>query len=136
MLSLLGAVQGALIAVLLVVLVRLILRRTWLSALVSALLLSMPFLNEAGTTSTNLVFLFVLASGAVLTFVVFRSGLLALAVALLLDILARNIPIMPSMSHWAAGPGNWTLALLVGVACFGYYASRGGQPLFGTILKG
>ena len=29
---------------------------------------------------------------------------------------------------------NWTLAILVSLALFGFYASRAGQPLFGSIL--
>jgi 23S rRNA G2445 N2-methylase RlmL len=32
-------------------------------------------------------------------------------------------------------PSNWTLAMLIGLALFGFYASRAGQPLFGSILR-
>jgi len=32
---------------------------------------------------------------------------------------------------WAALPGNLSIALVVAVACFGFYAARAGQPLFG-----
>jgi hypothetical protein len=135
MLSLFGAVQGALLMVLVVVLLRLTLRRTWLSAPVTVLVMSLRFLENAGTTTTSLVLLFVVASGAVLTWVVFRSGLLAFAVALLVEIMATNVPMRQNMFHWSAAAGNWTLAALVALACFGFYASRAGQPLFGTILK-
>ena len=38
-------------------------------------------------------------------------------------------------SHWRADASNWTMALIVGLALFGFYASRAGQPLFGSILK-
>jgi len=35
-------------------------------------------------------------------------------------------------SEWAAAPTNWSLALIVTLTCFGFYASRAGQPLFGA----
>jgi hypothetical protein len=37
-------------------------------------------------------------------------------------------------SHWRADASNWTLALLIALTLFGFYASRAGQPLFGSIL--
>jgi len=41
-----------------------------------------------------------------------------------------------SLTGWQLGAaGNWTLAVLLALTLFGFYASRAGQPLFGTILK-
>jgi hypothetical protein len=39
------------------------------------------------------------------------------------------------ISYWSATAGNWTLAAVIGLALFGLYAWRAGQPLFGSILK-
>jgi hypothetical protein len=40
-------------------------------------------------------------------------------------------PFTLQMTHWSASASNWTLALMAGLALFGFYASRSGQPLFG-----
>jgi hypothetical protein len=37
-------------------------------------------------------------------------------------------------SHRRAEASNWTLALLIALTLFGFYASRARQPLFGSIL--
>ena len=39
----------------------------------------------------------------------------------------------PSMPH-AAG-AMWPLLLVLGLAIFGFYSSRKGQPLFGRLLR-
>jgi hypothetical protein len=38
-------------------------------------------------------------------------------------------------SHWSASASNWSIVLLLMLVCFGFYASRSGQPLFGAVLK-
>jgi membrane-bound metal-dependent hydrolase YbcI (DUF457 family) len=38
---------------------------------------------------------------------------------------------LPRTSHWTATASNLTMALVIGLACFGFYAARAGQPLFG-----
>jgi len=35
------------------------------------------------------------------------------------------------VSQWSATPSNWTIAAIIALALFGFYASRAGQPLFG-----
>jgi hypothetical protein len=37
------------------------------------------------------------------------------------------------VSHWSATASNGTIVLLGGIAIFAFYASRAGQPLFGTV---
>jgi hypothetical protein len=47
----------------------------------------------------------------------------------------QTMPLTLDVSDWSAAASNWTLALLVGLTLFGFYASRAGQPLFGSILR-
>jgi serine/threonine-protein kinase len=129
------AIQAALMFVLLLVLVRLTLRRTWLTIPIAALILALPASAQGGTTNTGLVYLFPLATGILLTLLVFRSGLLAFGIAWLVWNVTSNVPMVQDWSHWSAAAGNWTLAALIALALFGFYAARGGQPLFGAILK-
>ncbi|HJZ76663.1 MAG TPA: serine/threonine-protein kinase [Vicinamibacterales bacterium] len=69
---------------------------------------------------------------AMFTFVLIRYGLLAAAVARILAGLCEAIPFTLQVSHWSATPSNWTVAAIVLLAVFGFYASRAGEPLFGT----
>ena len=87
-----------------------------------------------GGAGTWLVWLFPLASGALLTLVVVRFGLLAYAVTWFFSSILTRVPLRLDLSHWAAAPSAWTLALLMALTLFGFYASRAGQPLFGKVL--
>jgi hypothetical protein len=84
---------------------------------------------------TNLIFLFPIVTGILLTLLVFRAGLLAFAVAWYVWTVASNFPMVQDWSHWSAAAGNWTLAALIALTLFGFYAARAGQPLLGAILK-
>jgi cytochrome b561 len=59
--------------------------------------------------------------------------LLSLVVARAMWDLIYTVPMMPVMSHWSAFAGNWTIALLIAVTLLAFYASRAGQPLFGSL---
>ena len=133
MFSVYRATEAALLMVLMIVLIRLASSRTWISVPIAVLVMSLTYLENAGTTNAPFwcMLLFVIGSGALMTWVVFRSGLLALAVAMLVNTEVAAIPMMPTMTHWSATAGNWTLAALVALTAFGFYASRTGQPLFG-----
>jgi hypothetical protein len=96
---------------------------------------TLPASEQAGTTNTMLVYLFPIATGVLLMLVVFRSGLLAFAVAWCVWHVTTTIPMRADWSHWSAAPGNWTFAALVALVLFGFYAARAGQPLFGSLLN-
>ena len=69
----------------------------------------------------------------IITFAIFRFGLLVTAVMILVDNIPTAVPIVPHGPSWAALPGNLSIALVVALACFGFYAARAGQPLFGKL---
>jgi hypothetical protein len=69
------------------------------------------------------------------TLVLLRFGLLALVVGGFADNLATNMPLTLRLSAWWATPAALSLALLVGLALFGFYAARAGQPLFGVSVE-
>jgi hypothetical protein len=52
---------------------------------------------------------------------------------LLVDNIPTAVPFVAHGPAWAAFPGNVSSALVIAVACFGFYAARAGQPLFGTL---
>jgi len=66
------------------------------------------------------------------TFVLIRYGLLVAAIARIVLGVCEAIPFTLNIAHWSATPSNWTIVALLAVAAFGFYASRAGQPVFGT----
>lgn len=129
----LSAIGGALFAALGIVIARLVLRLRWLALSVTALFLSVTATYDMSVMPLSLVF--PLTIGALLTLVAIRYGLLSLVVTWFVWGIITAVPMTLQFSHWRADASNWTLALLVGLALFGFYASRAGQPLFGSILK-
>jgi len=41
--------------------------------------------------------------------------------------------VLNTWPSWASMPGTLSLALVVALACFGFYAARAGQPLLGKL---
>ena len=130
------ALISTLIISLLFIVLRLITRRAWLAAAIGVVLTTA--ISNGGTAVSGgwVELLFVFAVIAASTVVLFRYGLLALAIALLIDDVATSIPLTPHLSAWWAGASTLTLMALAAMAAFGFYASRAGQPLFGAILTG
>ena len=130
----LGAVEGALLTVLIIVVLRLALRKIWVALVVTALLVSVTFMQYmSGTGQIGLVF--PLINGALFTFIAYRFGLLPLVITRFIYSVVLRMPVMLDASHWAAAPALWTLAVLLALSLFAFVASRGGQPIFGTWLE-
>jgi hypothetical protein len=125
---------GGLITVLGLVLLRLLLRRTALVVAVASPVLMFTGANFMGSTS-QWMWLFPLAQGVVIALVTVRFGLLTLVVARFVWHLLNRVPMTGDVSNWSAAASNWSLLLLVALVCYGFYASRAGQPLFGTVLR-
>jgi hypothetical protein len=69
----------------------------------------------------------------VVTTMVVRYGLLVSAVASGVSNVLQAVPMTVSLSHWSATTSNLAIAAVVGLTFFGFYASRAGQPLFGSL---
>ena len=131
--QILDAVVGALLAVLVIVVLRLTLKRNWLAMPLSAVLLSTSLSYLGG--SGPLALMFPILGGVIVTGVTVRFGLLALVVARVVWNLIYVVPLMPDMRHWSAAAGNWTIALLIMLTLWAFYASRAGQPVLGSLLR-
>jgi serine/threonine-protein kinase len=103
-----GALEGALLTVLVFVVLRLVLRRASLAIAVGIVLM---------------------------TLVVVRCGLLATIAALYFSNAVTNLPLRLDFAHWAGTPSLWALLVFIAMAFFAFSASRAGQPLFGRLLN-
>jgi hypothetical protein len=123
----------AMFAVLCYVLLRLALRRTSFAVAAAVALGVLVQANQVLTSAAPMwmAALFELSVIAIITTIVVRYGLLVTAVASSVAKVLQNIPLTLSLSHWTATTSNLTIAMILALTLFGFYASRAGQPLFG-----
>jgi serine/threonine-protein kinase len=128
-----NAMQNAMFTALCFVLVRAISGRTWVAATAATLMFSTFVLGEAGDSLVGSIAFALLFSGAyIITLVYF--GLVAQVVAFFVQMSLVNAPITADMSKLYAATSVWLIVMIAGLAVFGFYASRAGQPLFGHLL--
>jgi Protein kinase domain len=108
--------------------------RVWGGTLFAAGLLTFFVITE-GSSDMPLVRLgFVIAFVVPMVGSLYYGGLLSLVVAFFVNQILNNAPmtLQPSMPH---APAAFAAMLIVfALAAFGFYTSRGGQPLFGRLL--
>jgi hypothetical protein len=128
-----NSVQSALLIVLVFVALRLLMKRTW--AAVASGIVVVAAASNGTLWPGGIVWidaLFAVAAMGLITFAIFRVGLLATIVTLAVDNLVSTVPFTGHMFHWSATPGIATLVLVLALGVLGFRAARGGQPLFGT----
>ena len=128
-----GSLQIALFVALVFVVFRLLLRRGWLAVTAGVLLITLVSNNGAAISGGWINFAFQLAVTALMTVCVFRYGLLATSVAMIVDNTVTAVPLSLHPSAWWATGSDLTLTAMVALAVFGFYAARTGQPLFGAL---
>ena len=109
-------------------------RRVWGGTVLAGGLLSIFILGEAGSGPMWIILIFIAAFVIPLLATLVYFGLLPVVIAFFVNQALNNSPLtlQPSMPY--ASSGLWAAAIVVGLAVFGFYASRRGQPLFGRLL--
>ncbi len=135
-----GLLNGLFVAVFIVlgyVMLRLMLRRTILATAATVILLGVvqapQVLQSSGPWWITAAFQLVIVAGV--TVLVVRYGLLVTVVAIGIINVVGNMPLTLSLSHWTAMTSDLVIATVIGIAAFGFYASRAGQPLFGNFSE-
>jgi serine/threonine-protein kinase len=127
-----GSVQTAFVVVMVFVGLRLIVRRTWIAVAVGVLLVTAAVMQNPPTGGVLWLHgIIQLVTIGIITFAIFRFGLLVTTMMILVDNIPTAVPMVTHGPSWAALPGQLSIALVVAVACFGFYAARAGQPLLG-----
>jgi serine/threonine-protein kinase len=108
---------------------RLVLRKAALAAAVPWLLV---FLNFAG--GENPLFEMTGASliATIFLLLLFRSGLLGLAVGFGVFSVLATAPLTPDFSRWFSGYGLFCVAIVLAIALYGFWAARGGTVFSGA----
>jgi hypothetical protein len=125
---LLNALQFALAGAFLAVLLRLIVRKTWIAVGIG-LFVAMPFV-PGGAASFGWELVFVVAAPLLLFALFFRVGLLALFAMGVTQVFIR-VPITLDPDSWYFGRSLVVLLILAGVAAFAFLVSLGGRPALG-----
>ncbi|MBD3872293.1 MAG: protein kinase, partial [Acidobacteria bacterium] len=117
-----------LLIVLILVILRLLLRRTWL-AVAAAFVLGIGAYWPA-YSSPAVYLIFISLSLVVFIGVLFRYGFLSIVVSSAVGALLTGIPITYQVSSWTFGGTVVALALVLGLAIYGLRIALAGRPLF------
>jgi hypothetical protein len=116
------------------ILMRLVLKRPGLALIAGIVVITLVSDNGAALTAPWIDTVVQVSIVALISYAVFRHGLLVLFVALLVGEHVKDVPLTLHGSVWWATASNATLAMCITLAAFGYVAARAGQPLFGRVL--
>jgi hypothetical protein len=108
--------------------------RVWGGTLIAAGLLAFFILGESGGDAWIFRVAFVAAFVGPMVASLYYGGLLSLVIAFFVNQVLNNAPMTLQLSMPYAPAALAAMVIVFGLAVFGYYASRGGQPLFGRIL--
>jgi serine/threonine-protein kinase len=123
-----AVLMNSLFLVLILVILRLVLRRTWLVVAVFFLLAIGAYWPAYSSPTVHLIFTSL--NVAIFLGVLFRHGFLAIVVANIVWFPLGNIPITYEVSSWTFGGTVMVLAVVFGLAIYGLRISLAGRPLF------
>jgi serine/threonine-protein kinase len=125
-----SAVLFAMVFLFVLTLLRMVLRRDWLASLAWVAIMAAPIAGEGPTIGW--------VAGAIrsLTMLVVlrRGGLLSLAVTLIFMFTLIEVPITLDLGAWYAPRALPVVAVLLGLALYGFRTALGGKPVFGASL--
>ncbi len=122
------AVLNIFVGILMFLMLRLVLRRTWLAVLGMSTLAGVMFHPGSGSTLTYIVGIAIAMS--LFWFVFFRFGFLSLMVSNTIGDWLGALPLTFDVSAWYFGATLVPVALVVGLTIYAFYVSLAGRPLF------
>ncbi len=130
--TMVSALFNALWIVFGLVAVKLIVRRGWVSGVVMTLFLVAIDAGEVAQTAPAWAGLTLYVSVvAGIVFVAFRLGLLATVVMFVVQFGLSNAVVTSNSASWFFSTSATLLLIMSALAVYGFYASRGGEPLLG-----
>ncbi len=132
---LVNALESTLAVAMVFIVLRLLLKRPWLVVPAGIAVLAAVSENGLAISGNWMDTLSILLTVSLITLVIYRFGLLALAAAAFVSNLVDSPPLTLNLSAWWATPTTLTLALMIGLVSFACVAARAGQPLLGSVLR-
>jgi hypothetical protein len=122
------------IGIMMLLVLRLILRKTWIAMIVFSVLVTVLFNPGMGHPAPYLISMLIMMF--LFWFVLFRFGLLSLMVGYSVSHLLRYMPLTFDLTSWYAYATLLTLFITVGVAAWGFRTALGGRTLFRDEILG
>jgi hypothetical protein len=126
-----NALFNSLVITLTFVVARVVFKRVWPAAMMAGVIFSFLVIAEAGTEQLSVNIVFALAVSAAYMLVLVHFGVLAQVMAFLINFIVGQGGLTADLSKLYAPTSVWLMVLVTGLAVFGFYASRTGEPLFG-----
>ena len=130
-----NSVLNALFGVFGLVLLKMFVKREHLAsalAIVLTMLLAARGIFDGGAALLNALAALLMITIIVLT--IQRLGLIATIVLFLVNLMTSSAVVTLDSSRWFFGDSLLLIAMPVAIACYGFYVSRGGEPLLGRRL--
>jgi protein kinase-like protein len=129
------AIVDAMQIVGIVVFLKIVVKRTWLVLAIAGLAVLPIAMNGTFAGEQLRLELMISLSGIALVFaVLLRFGLLSLIVTIYTFLAIDSFPLTTDLAKPYAAASLLLLGAIAGLSLFGFYASRGGEPLFGRIM--
>ena len=126
---------NALIAVFALVLLKMLVRREWAVAVLAA---GVPMIFVVASATDSHAPVLDVAAGmltiGLYVFTIQRLGLLATVMLFLVSYTLSDAVLTFDTSRWFFGYSMLPVLMMAALACYGFYASRGGEPILGTRL--
>jgi hypothetical protein len=127
--AVLNSLQFSLTAMAGLVLIRLIVRRTWI-ALAALITFAIPLLAPVGSV-VDVVAAVALASSGI--FVLLRVGVLAHVAMIMVSGFVTSLPLTLDANAWYFGQSLTVLLVIATLALYGFFVALGGRPAFGEM---
>jgi serine/threonine-protein kinase len=124
-----NAIWNIFMLVMMFLLLKLLLRKTWLVVTVESLLMTF-LVFFSGTGDAWLIAAYATGFLAVFWFVLFRFGMVSLLVGFTVQALLQSMPLTFDLSAWYAGSTWITLIAIAALTTWGFYVSLAGRPVF------
>src|SRR5262249_42323842 len=121
-----GALQSGLTIAMIFLVLRLLLKRTRIALGVGLGVLLLAMNNASVISGTWVDRYNVIVFTLLITVAIHRFGLLAAATLLFVDNIITDVPMTTNVSVWWSTPTDLSVALMIGLAAFAYYAARAG----------
>jgi hypothetical protein len=127
-----NALANGMLITLLFALVRMVVKRTWIAAIVTIVVGTFIVVSQSGLQVIWIVLPYGVIWSMVYIGVLVRFGMFPLMIAYLTNTIVSS-GLTADVDKLYAPTSIWLMAIVVAMAAFGFYASRAGQPLFGKL---